>query len=77
MSTRTFGYAPDKAERVKDQADRLVNTVEDRIRRLEELVPGTGTTVARLDEALEIVREVHGDLNDRIDEMTDTERGAW
>jgi hypothetical protein len=68
----TFGYSPDRAERAKVQLDRDLQQVEYYLtNRIGRTIPQAGAITSRLDEALDDVREVVGDLCDLIDERTE------
>jgi hypothetical protein len=66
-----FGYSDQRAEQVKDQLDRELKGVEYRLDRIRSTVPQAGATVARLDEARDIARDVVSDLHDVISDRTE------
>lgn len=66
-----FGYSEERAEQIKDRLDRDLKALEFRLDQIRSTVPQAGATVARLDEAREIAREVVSDLHDVIRERTE------
>lgn len=66
-----FGYSEERAEQIKDRLDCDLKALEFRLDRIRSTVPQAGATVARLDEAREIARQVVSDLHDVIRERTE------
>jgi len=72
-----FGsYSPEKAEQAKIVLDSDLGLIENRANHIKGVVPNTGALDDRLDQALEIFREVVGDYCAEIDQRTDTEAVA-
>jgi hypothetical protein len=67
----TFGYSPDRAERIRVQLDRDLKSVEHHLSRIAGAVPQAGAITGRLDDAKETVGEVVEDLHDVIGERTE------
>lgn len=70
-----FGYSVDRAETIKNQIDRDLGKIENRVRYLQQAVPNAGAITARADGPLEELREIAGDLQGLVDERTDSSEG--
>jgi hypothetical protein len=77
MAARTFGaYTPHDAKTVKDQGDRDLCRIEDRLRHIAGLVPNASLISDHADQILEDARELVADQQKPVDERTDSSEGA-
>jgi hypothetical protein len=67
-----FGYTPDRAEATKDQLDMDLCGIENRVRHIVGVVSHHGTLTVRAEVALDEIRGVVSDLQDLVDQRTDT-----
>lgn len=67
-----FGsYTPTRADQLKDELDRDLGLIENRVRHLVGIVSDAGSISTRVDEALDILREATQDLQGVVDRRTD------
>lgn len=68
-----FGYTPERAGQVKDRLDSTLIKAEHHVRRMYEVVPGVGAVTSKGDDALDLLREMVGEIHALVDERTDRE----
>jgi hypothetical protein len=67
----SFGYTEADAEKVRNNLDLEMKSLEYRLDRIRLAVPQAGATTSRLDEARDIARGVVDDLHEEIAKRTE------
>lgn len=66
-----FGYTEERAEKVRNNLDLEMKSLEFRLDRIRLTVPQAGATTSRLNEARDIARGVVDDLHEEITKRTE------